>query len=683
MHHFMCVTDASLDFTDNKIIIFTGQNANGKSTVQSAISLCLIEDKRSDSYKEFIQTGHKDALIELDAEIKGAPIHFDINLHDHGRSQFERKVTFMGKEYNNSEVSDLLDTFDLKYYSDIIMSTQGSSDDIIKLSPTQRERFLQKLLNFEFDAEIEECKGKIDEFSEKIKTNQQLISFNEDNIKTRKGEIKEIVKLNFSEENVQKVSQEVADLTQKLENYSNLIQTKTKEMNERLRITKEIGNHKNTLSSYESQKNTILSNIKRKEETQKIITESTNKLIQLNKDYAAQNKIAKEAADTYEQYLTTVDGIRYDVAQEKAKVDELLKQYKLIQQGKCPTCKHEFDIQEKTTIEKEVQEESKIAEKFTDDLTLAEQNLANLLSDKETSSKKLNDIKSEITSETRLKESYEKNVDNRDYDSELTKIGNLMGQHNSNIEVLEKQLQDVEKQIEETDAQLSDYSEISQMLSEKQKLLNTMNKAINENNAILSANESAYRAIEASNAKIQECRDISEKYRIQQKTYDEALGVLSKTFPNYLIVKTCAKLEKEMNNFIQVVFPKMEVRLFQNKKGVEFFYTTDRSKIKDWKKENLLNVKMASGFEKSCLSTAFKIALSKAYSLPFAFLDEIDCYGDESSAEHLFESLVSNDIFDQLFIISHKSNVRDMIESRGKNIKTYYVKNGKFSLEED
>ena len=96
----MCVSDADLDFSNNKIIIFTGENANGKSTVQSAISLCLIEDKRSDSYKEFIQLGHKDASVEFDAEIKGAPIHFDIKLHDYGRAQFERKVTFMGT-YNH------------------------------------------------------------------------------------------------------------------------------------------------------------------------------------------------------------------------------------------------------------------------------------------------------------------------------------------------------------------------------------------------------------------------------------------------------------------------------------------------------------------------------------------------------------------------------------------------------
>ena len=137
-------------------------------------------------------------------------------------------------------------------------------------------------------------------------------------------------------------------------------------------------------------------------------------------------------------------------------------------------------------------------------------------------------------------------------------------------------------------------------------------------------------------------------------------------------------LEHEMNSFIQVIFPEMAVKLFQNKRGVEFFYTTNINDGRIQTKENLLNAKMASGFEKAILSIAFKVALCRAYDLRFAFMDEIDQAGTEENSESLFKAILSNDLFDQLFVISHKPTVRDVIHSFAPSLKTFYVQKGKF-----
>lgn len=683
MKHFMCVSNADLDFSKDKIIIFTGPNGNGKSTVQSAISLCLTEDKRSDSYKEFVQSGFNESEVSLNAEIKGVPIQFDIKLHLTGRTPFERKVKYNGKEYNNSEVTDLLDSFDIKYYSDIIMSTQGSGDDIVKLSPTQRERYLQKLLNFDFDDQVQVCKGKIDECLEKIKTNQQTVDFNEDAIKSRKGEIKELKEVTFSDFEMAKVSNDIEALTAKLNNYSTIIRQKDLKTEEKLKKKEEINSHQQDIKDYENRVNEIKRSVAENEKYQKLVKEAAEKIKVLNSELIEKQKSYSEVSNEFNNISSSVDEIKTKVLEQKVKTDSLLKKYQLMKQGKCPTCSHEFDGQELKETEAEISQETKTSVSLNDSLVKENASLISIKEKKEKAFTALNEKKNEVTTETRVRDGYERSIDKTDYSSKLSSLDSLISAHNSSIETLTSELEIIEKALTDFNEQTKDYENVSQELTEKQAILNDMNRVINENNAIMSTNNAAYTAIEASQKKIDESRENIEKYRTQQKTYDEVSNILTKVFPNYLIVKTCAKLEKEMNDFIQVVFPKMEVRLFQNKKGVEFFYTTDKTVIKDWKKENLINVKMASGFEKSCLSTAFKIALCKAYSLPFAFLDEIDCYGDEVSAEHLFESLVSNDIFDQLFIISHKPNVRDMIESRGKNIKTYYVKNGNFTLNED
>jgi hypothetical protein len=128
----------------------------------------------------------------------------------------------------------------------------------------------------------------------------------------------------------------------------------------------------------------------------------------------------------------------------------------------------------------------------------------------------------------------------------------------------------------------------------------------------------------------------------------------------------------------------MYVKLFQNKTGVEFFYTKDLTEdtpIESLKKEDLSNAKMASGFERAALSMAFKVVLCRAYGLSFAFFDEADEKGSEVNSVNLFKSLIDANIFKQIFIISQKSIVKDTLQSEMEDVCTYQVHKGNFTLE--
>ena len=114
---------------------------------------------------------------------------------------------------------------------------------------------------------------------------------------------------------------------------------------------------------------------------------------------------------------------------------------------------------------------------------------------------------------------------------------------------------------------------------------------------------------------------------------------------------------------------------------MEFFYTTDpTANINNT--DELINAKMASGFEKAALSAAFKVALCKAYGLTFAALDEIDSAASDKNSERLFESLISENTFTQLFIITHKIATREIIKNISKDAIAYHVHAGHFTLNE-
>jgi DNA repair exonuclease SbcCD ATPase subunit len=70
---------------------------------------------------------------------------------------------------------------------------------------------------------------------------------------------------------------------------------------------------------------------------------------------------------------------------------------------------------------------------------------------------------------------------------------------------------------------------------------------------------------------------------------------------------------------------------------------------------------MSSGFEKALLSLAFKISLARMYSCNCLFLDEADGAADEENTQVLYESIIDSGYFDQLFLITHKNNIKEFV----------------------
>lgn len=687
LEHFMCITEADLNFDANCIII-EGDNGQGKSAVMEAIAICLSERKRSDSVKEFIQKPHDHAKIILDLIYNDEQILFDVNLNHKGGTPLERDVLYKGKHYINSEVTDLIKELDFTFYSDIIMQMQGQ-DDIATMTPVMRLNLLQRLFQFDFTEEIGPIQEKLEEFVKNKTLDIDKIDFLEKANKQKDTTLKSLKEkdFDFSKEDYDNYKNELDDKKAQVEKLSNDLDKTFEILQKKTDIQGMIDTIENQQAGI-AQK--LLDNKKAAEALKKadyptqISSLGTGETDAMMKKAAAED-IIKNKKNAIAQLETSISSINVQIGELNAAKKNCDHKLELAKKGICPECgKPTDDIDDVKIIKEKEEYDDKIGDeiekkdnliiemnKYKDEVTAQRKQISVLeasISRFDTEAKMLEQQeaaeKAKLIPEEKIKE-YEdklKELDEKakplydlihDYDNQLS---------DRNKKTLEKsklktEIADLEKKIKGSD-EIADHNKVVELqrMSIKNEILE------NEKN-------------------IEVFRNLISDIDLNVQTYNEVLRVLDKELPNYLVVKTCAKLEAEMNNFVNIVFPNFRLRLLQSRRGVEFFYTTDPNvDMTDIKK--LINSKMASGYEKSVLGLAFKVALCKAYNLSFIALDEIDAAASEGNSVLTMESLISSNIFNQIFFITHKEATRDIIKSLSSSVICYHTEKGVFTNED-
>ena len=688
LEHFMCVTEADLNFDANCVII-EGDNGQGKSAIMEAVAICLSERKRSDSVKEFIQKGYEHAKIILDLTFNNEKILFDVNLNMRCGTPLERDVLYKGKHYINSEVTPLINELEFTFYSDIIISMQGA-DDIASTTPTLRLNLLQKLFQFDFTDEVKPIQNKIEEFYKSKIINTEKIDFLE-KANTQKKQTLDSLKekdYNFSKDEYDSFKKELEEKIKELDSINELIAQnnsllqKSIMLKEKLRLSssrkdlllKDIENNKKVDQELQNidykNKKAILE--KEIEDIKKQVDEINNNILNL--------KI--EIKNHRDQYSISQNKMGEETATQKS----LIKKLELCKAGVCPECGQKTDGIHIEQIEKDKKENENIIKSLLTDIETCNKEISELekmVADDRKKSELLNRSVAEKESEIIALDTLYSNIESRrlsqdkivEINNEIKNIDDLVLQINNESKSLEQEILINNNKTNNRDLLKKDCLDLQQRISDSDEVYN-YNKTINIQKKSLEKDISDNLSLVNSlkDSLVQLDNDIS--------TYSEVIKVLDKELPNYLVVKTCARLEKEMNDFVNVVFPSFRLRLLRSKRGVEFFYTTD-DKVNMQNLKQLINSKMASGYEKSVLGLAFKVALCKAYNLSFIALDEIDAAASEGNSVLTMESLIGSNIFNQIFFITHKEATRDIIKSLSDRVICYHVSKGVFSNEED
>jgi len=701
----MNINKARFDFEHN-VIIISGKSGQGKSAVLDAIALCLSSKKRSSTYAEYVKQGHGHAKVELNCDINGKPVLFDLQLNLIRGTPYQMSLHYEGAVYRNTEAETVLKSFDIDYYADIIFSLQSDDfRDITQLSPTQRSHYLQRLLNFDFQKQKDQINKNLEEYKLQLNKLNTDIGVKEHFIK-KELDAKEVpIKIDLTEDFIAKLHTEILEKQKKISEYQKN-QEKIAELNSDNNF---ISNEILKLNIKKNEINNNINQIKEKREKLERIEDKSNKVSEEIKELERQ---LKEDFIKYEENVIEHEEYRKRLIDLDKEIDILktftgeYKNYAVLEeQEKCPLCGqdtrehinkefHEVFLDKENRLYGRVFPGENFREKtenMIEELRTLESEKSSLLLKTEmfrlgTESTE----KKKFTIQAKVKSLEEEKEDHKKRYIEIENTLNDTFNYDLDLEDIENKLKEKNKKLEDIKNKISlfkteDITAISNEIMATQNAINSYYNDIKTNKEIEERNEKREKDIGKYKKEILSFQAESKNISSQQSVYEDALSILDKALPNYMVVKTCSSLQSEMNNFIQSIFPTYEVQLINSKKGCEFFYTKDNSILESGtKKRNnaWINSKMSSGFEKALLTIAFKVSLAQLYGINIFIGDEIDGAGDDESSEKLFEQLVTNSIFDQIFLISHKKAICRLISDIVTDNIVYTAHQGQFSVTE-
>lgn len=675
IQNFNNITDAELDLS-SAVSLFVGDNGSGKTSVVDAIGLCLFEYKRSDTYADYIKSGKDNACIYFECEISNEPITFNITINKTGSTALEREVNFQGKVYHNSEVSTLLESLNLKYFSDIFCSMQNGKD-ITRLSPTERVAYIQKLLAFSFGPQLKITDDTIKQLTEAITELSTTNAALSQTIQNLEKQIKPLNNLDNLYSNIDEIKTKASQLQSYIVSKTAALRSNAAVAIVKDKINAEIVALTNELTS----KNTKAAEIKLANESR---TKTINKISEVKtiiSGYEVKiNNIEAKLNSLDTQYAvqeTTVQNKSAEYYAAEAQLNVCKNNFDKVNHDKCPYCGQDISADNKAHYKQELDNAEETILKLQKDLSIEKDKLNTLSNEKTGLLREKMSLAALLDAQNNQLKSYETEL--VCIDNELTQLKPLLENINS-IEQLIKEKQDLLKLENEKLLEIDneEWNNSQKQLSEYNQIITNYQRIVDENIHIQAANEALQKNIDLQRKTLDEN---IEKYTLLSDdlaVYKEAKQIFEKKLPQFIIIKTCKKIQNKLNELVQTIFPNLYIRLFYSKKGIEFFYSTSGAIDEEADKDSMLPIKQASGFEKAILSICFKSVLCEAYDIPFVILDEVDAAASEENSRRFFDIVINGGLFQQSIIISHKIDIQDTIKGMSDSISSYMVAEGNF-----
>ena len=704
LENFMNIKTAQFDF-DHNVIIISGKSGQGKSAVFDAIALCLSQKKRSSTYSDYVKQGSTHSKIVLDCLINNESVHFDLQINLVRGTPYQMALTYKNQTYRNTEAEALLKTFDIDYFTDIIFSMQSDDyRDITQLGPTQRSIYLQRLLNFDFQKQKDQINKNLEEYKVQLSKIETNINVKEQFIKREKEGEEELVKINLTDKDIQKLQKNIQEQQEKILLYQKSQQQVIELNNQISELSKDILSFNLEKNNINNRLNLIKEKKEKLEKSEQNLSEillkisATEKALKATEDKIKDNTIKELALETECISLENQLKIKKDASAEYSR-------YAALEEAeKCPLCgqdlKELLDAKLKEAMITYVFQDKQ--ESREDDSFNKRNNELKDIIEKELEELRTKEIEKDLyrlqfkeNEKIRINYSSQLEICIKEKERTLSEIEELEDNFDESL-TLQESLTELEKKIKnnvlETEKlnnkikSISKTEDISILSTEIVNNTNIINKYFSDNqinNEIKSRNETRQKNIELYKKEIKVFNEETKNILVQQAIYEDAFNILDKALPNYMVVKTCSSLQNEMNSFIQSIFPLYEVQLVNSKKGCEFFYTKDKNILEQTKRNNAwINSKMSSGFEKALLTIAFKVSLAQLYGINIFIGDEVDGAADDESSEKFFELLTTNSTFDQLFLISHKKAICRLITDTITDSVVYTASQGQFALTE-
>ena len=660
-------------YFDKGIIVFNGNNGEGKSTFFFALNILLF-NKYEGNYKDYIKWGEKEFYISVKFFLNKTEYFTSLQYNEKTGSERIFKNLNTNEEWKNSialeALEDILDT-DIAFAA--IVSNQNSLN-FIETTPSKRREYLKSIYDLEFKNQVENIVNDLEIVNNDISALKGQIEILQSEENESYKEYKENI---LSESDLLKLQDEKEELIKKIYENEKLENEKNQLQSEVYKLKSELTNCETSLSriSQNIKDNQILlDNFDSKQANEKIIYQQ--KLEALDNSLT-ELKLQKEniVIDTgqLDNLNSKLEIVKENIAIYKSSLSQTNEKLEILRSGICPTCGH-------IVTGEEVSKEENVYQELTAKLKSCEENYTALtdeklkIQNKITELNNLNNIESAKENEkTKLIESYNNSLLLMEKDKKIaeTNIQNL----SENLKNKTEHKNEINNKIISLNEKLGqimnfDVTEFKKRKNEIEQLVNEYKEILSYNKYVTEFNKEVDEKKEKKKIKIENLRKSLYEKENLYNVMNSSKNILQKDFPSFVINHLVKTLEEYVNEFLLKVYPKYKITIKETKNSLSILYS-----------DKELDVKMASGFEKSVFSLAYMYALGKFKKYGLLCIDEGDSAASDENSIKFYETLAKSiDYFPQIFCITHKEEVKEFLKNN-YSTSIYTVNNGKILYE--
>jgi exonuclease SbcC len=676
LENFGIVKKFSKQF-DRQILVVSGENGAGKSTILNAIMLAVFDDYKG-TLEDYINWDSKFFKVTIGFTHRG--VQYESSVYYDGGT--DRSLKFGDKLVKGEEAKKKIkEVFDVDLLKAAMLAVEQQID-VVTTKPAERREYLKRIYDIEFKNQIDRLEDESKEHETELTKKTTVQS----EIQNRQYAIPDKLMFPFekSDYELRKANLEItrktlADIEGQLKAYQQAkmdvdsLSGRLQKINFSLDSAhKEIIQLKESLHKLPEKKQQVLKTLEQNRES--YLQDTSKKLFDSNSRIIS---IENERKSIFLERLPLFNADEYThVSQElyakKNKLTELQATKDV-----CPTCGQNINSPEhiekrKIEIAELVVLISDLTSKFIN-LSTAKKNRE----DTESKNKQKDDRKKYLDGQLYLELEKQKSIQEQGK-SIADRINSEISHLDSSILVEERHLQDliIAKETVQNEL-LSQKQDIETRLEIAQlKIKETPNLPLENTKMQIVALEKEIKEYDDISSRNQEIDKLTHMIT-DQKRQDESqletlkgeiqvlnkligdiktsIKILKTEFPVYVISRVVKDIEKSMNDFLYKAYGgRYKVEVKDKKNALHILYGPKQKEVS-----------LASGYEKQVFSSAFRLALCHAIGNRALVADEIDSSASDRNSEILYKTLgglVGRGI-DQMICISHKPSTRNILES--------------------
>jgi DNA repair exonuclease SbcCD ATPase subunit len=662
---------------DSRILVVSGENGQGKSTLLKAIMLAVF-DEYDGTLADYINWDSDFFRVIVGFSHRG--VQYESSVFYDGTT--DRTLRFDSTVLKGEEAKKKLkEIFDIDLLKAAMLAVEQQID-VVNTKPAERRDYLKRIYDIEFKYQISTLEDEAKEHElELVKrtTTQTEIGNRQYSVPERLAYPFGETDYELNKSNLELSRKTLSDIEGQLRIYQQAksdVDKLTQQFNQLdiqiESVSKEITLTNSCLTGLPEKKRVLLEELEIKKSVQLKSNEKD-----LAESLSRSALVEDEQKNIYLERLPLFDNDEYtrlsqELYTKKSKLKELQNTKDV-----CPTCGQNINTPEhiekrKVEIEELINSISDLTNRFTNlSVSKKSREEAEARNRQKTDRKVYLDsqlaLESEKQSGIRLKgqsliDKIDSEISHLDSSaaSEEKHFKEIISTKEKAKDNLINQSQDIQKRLDESQSKIKEIPDLpieatKQKIVELEKDIKLYDDIVSRNQEIEKMEqqvalqkEQDFRQLEIIKDEIQ----VLNKLIVDVKT---GVRILKTEFPVYVISRVVKDIEKSMNDFLKKTYGgRYNVEVSDKKNALHILYGPKKK-----------DVSLASGYEKQVFSSAFRLALCHAMGNKSVLLDEVDSAASEKNSEVLYSvlgELVGNGI-EQMIVISHKSSTRYLLES--------------------